>query len=578
VKRLNKFILSSYLGPLVLTFFISLFILLMQFLWKYIDDLAGKGLDWTIIAELIVYASARLVTMALPLAILLSSIMTFGNMGENFELIAIKSAGISLQKFMSPLIYLTIIISISAYYYSDIVIPYTNLKTGTLIYDVKHQRPELQIKEGIFYNGIEGYSIKIAKKNHKTNLLQNIMVYDHKNNKENLMVTVADSGYMKMTADESHIILTLYNGYSYEEMEEPRKDRRKTEKKHPHQRNNFEKQIVYFELSGLDFSRSDEDLFKNNFQMLNLKQLEYYEDSLRKEFTNLVTDFSDNLIRTNYFKKEATLVSELKDRNKKPEFIDKKRTPNQNINKIKKNKGNNLRKQKAKKDKPLKIDSLNFNDKNDRTKKLALLRKDSLQGIRKKDSVSLLKKEIDTSIINKKINNGDKINFIPYNVLQELTTTQKSEAIDHALTFARAAQNSVDNSKKQFNYKIERIIRHEIEWHRKFTLSFACFIFFFIGAPLGAIIRKGGFGVSVVISIVFFIFYYILSIAGEKFAREAVMPAYIGMWISSFILMPLGIFLTYKATTDSVIFNADSYLIFFKKIFSKFSKKEIEES
>jgi len=173
---------------------------------------------------------------------------------------------------------------------------------------------------------------------------------------------------------------------------------------------------------------------------------------------------------------------------------------------------------------------------------------------------------------------NDKSSFVPYVAFSELTGTQKTEIIDHALTFARAAQNSVDNSKKQFNYKNERIIRHEIEWHRKFTLSFACFIFFFIGAPLGAIIRKGGFGVSVVISILFFIFYYILSIAGEKFAREAVMPAYIGMWISSFVLMPLGIFLTYKATTDSVIFNADSYLIFFKKIFNKFSKKEIEEN
>ncbi len=205
----------------------------MQFLWKYIDDLAGKGLEWTIIAELILYASARLVPMAFPLAILLSSIMTFGNLGENFELTAVKSAGVSLQRFMSPLIILIIAISIAAFYYSDYIIPYTNLKTGALIYDVKNQRPELQIKEGMFYNGIDGYSIKIGKKNYKTNLLQNIMVYDHSDNKDNVKVTIADSGYMRMTADELNLILTLYNGYTFEEIQESRKKRQK-DKTFPH--------------------------------------------------------------------------------------------------------------------------------------------------------------------------------------------------------------------------------------------------------------------------------------------------------------------------------------------------------
>lgn len=223
MKRLHKFILQSYFGPLIATFFVSLFILLMQFLWKYIDDMAGKGLEWTVIAELIVYTAAGLVPTALPLAILLSSIMTFGNMGENFELTAIKSAGVSLQKFMAPLIYLTILISIGAFFYSEYVIPYTNLKSYSLVYDVKNQKQALLIKEGEFYNGIEGYSIKIAKKNYKTNLLQNLMIYDHTNNKSNVKVTLADSGYMRITADERNMILTLYNGHTYEELPESKK-------------------------------------------------------------------------------------------------------------------------------------------------------------------------------------------------------------------------------------------------------------------------------------------------------------------------------------------------------------------
>jgi lipopolysaccharide export system permease protein len=544
LKRLHKFILQSYLGPLIMTFFISLFILLMQFLWKYIDDLAGKGLDWTIIAELIVYASARLVPMALPLAVLLSSIMTFGNLGENFELTAIKSAGISLQRFMAPLIYLIIIISIAAFFYSDNVIPYTNLKTGALIYDVKHQRPELQIKEGIFYNGIEGYSIKIAKKNHKTNLLQNIMVYDHKNNKENLKVTVADSGYMRMTADESNIILTLYNGYSYEEVEEARKDRRKTEKKHPHQRNNFEKQVVIFELTGLDFSRTDEELFKNNFQMLNLKQLTYFEDSLEKEYSMMVGDFVETLNQLNYFKREEILLNDIKYKPAEKEPLTLNKT------------------------------EISENEKSDLMLRFKKRKKTITDTLTQADTII----ETKDSILLAEDTQPEKYKFYVDTVFSNLLMKEKTDAIKFALTYARATQNSVENSRKTFNYKQDRIRRHQIEWHRKFSLSFACFVFFFIGAPFGAIVRKGGLGTPVVISILFFIFYYILSIAGEKFVREGVMPAYIGMWISSFVLMPLGIFLTYKATTDSVILNSDTYFLMFKKLIARFSKKDTETS
>ncbi len=489
----------------------------MQFLWKYIDDLAGKGLAWTVIAELMLYMSAQLVPMALPLAILLSSIMTFGNLGENFELTAVKSAGVSLQKFMSPLIYLTIFICVAAFFYSDYVIPYTNLKTNTLIYDVKNQRPELQIKEGVFYNGIENYSIKIAQKDYKTNLLKNIMVYDHHDNQDNVNVTIADSGYMKMTADEKNLILTLYNGYSYEEIKENKSNRRKDERTYPHRKQYFEKQEIIFELTGFDFNRSDENLFKNHFRMLNLEQLSYVEDSLEIQLDNQAANFRKTLATVNYFKKEELLIKD-QEKRKKLNSKKKKKTKseiNKNINK-------------------------------DSTKKHILVNEASLSGI---------------------------ISYNIDSVFNKLDNRSKEEASNFALTYARAAKNNITNSKIQLNRKAELIRRHQIEWHRKFALSFACLVFFFIGAPFGAIIRKGGFGTPVVISILFFILYYIISISGEKFAREAVMPPYIGMWLSSFILMPLGIFLTYKATTDSVILNSDTYLLFFKKLWKRFLKK-----
>ena len=517
MKRLHKFILKSYIGPLVATFFVSLFILLMQFLWRYIDDLAGKGLEWTIIAELVLYVSARLVPTALPLAILLSSIMTFGNLGENFELTAVKSAGVSLQKFMAPLIFLTVAISIGAFYYSEYVIPYTNLKTAALLYDVKNQRPELQIKEGMFYNGIEGYSIKIAKKNYKTNLLQNIMVYDHSENKTNVKVTLADSGYMRMTGDEQNLILTLYNGYTFEEIQESKRKRQK-DKTYPHQRQSFEKQVVIFKLSGIDFNRSDEDLFKSNYQMFNLQQLDYATDSLTKQYNNQINRFSKTIISSNYFKKENLLLNAQKDRSKY-----KKR---------------------------------NFKDKELGRKEINLKLANNVIDTTKSDSIVLLSHS-----------------FSPDSVFNIQKSKDKTTVINHALTYARNTQNSINNSKKQFKHSAERIRRHQIEWHRKFSLSFACIVFFFIGAPFGAIIRKGGFGTPVVVSVLFFILYYIIAISGEKFAREGIISPNIGMWLSSFVLMPLGIFLTYKATNDSVILNADTYLLFFKKLFKRLSKK-----
>ncbi len=487
----------------------------MQFLWKYIDDLAGKGLEWTVIAELMLYMSAQLVPMALPLAILLSSIMTFGNFGENFELTAVKSAGVSLQRFMSPLIYLTVLICIAAFFYSDLIIPYTNLKTSTLIYDVKNQRPELQIKEGIFYNGIENYSIKIAEKDYKTNLLKKIMVYDHHDNQDNVNVTIADSGYMKMTADEKNLILTLYNGYSYEELETKSTNRRKSST-YPHRRQNFEKQEIIFELTGFDLNRSDEDLFKNHFRMLNLEQLNYAEDSLKKELENQITSFKKTIASNNYFKKEIIL---LKDQEKRK---------------------NKIKRKEVKKPKNV----------------VTEVPKTNVKIKYKEDILFNIEGTFNTD-----------------SVFNNLDLDYREQTINHALTYARSAKNNITSSKNQINRKAEIIRRHQIEWHRKFALSFACLVFFFIGAPFGAIIRKGGFGTPVVISVLFFILYYIISISGEKFAREAVVAPVIGMWLSSFILMPLGIFLTYKATTDSVILNSDTYLLFFKKLFKRFSKK-----
>jgi len=480
MKRLYQFILKSFLGPLLLTFVIVIFLLLMQFLWKWIDELAGKGLSASVIAELLMYTSASLVPMALPLAILLASLMTFGNLGENYELTAIKAAGISLQRIMAPLIILIFGISILAFFFSNNVMPYSNLKMRSLLYDIRQKRPTFQINEGVFYNGIDGYSIKVGRKDSRTNMLYNIKIYDHTADKGNISVTTADSGLMKMTPD-SNLILTLYDGRSYNELISEQRIRSK--KNYPHRMDVFKKQDFILSLTGFGFNRTDENLFKNGYQMMNLRQLTRAKDSLKKEYRFNQNMFYNEMMGDNYFRHD---------------FVSRKER---------------------------------MGDKKVLTKLPVNLRR-----------------------------------FCPDSVYDTLSIYQKKAVVSQAMTLARSAQNFVTVQKDNLYGKMKRIHKHEIEWHRKFTLSFACLIFFFIGAPLGAIIRKGGLGMPVVISVLFFVFYYVISLMGEKFVRESILPAYQGMWISSVILLPIGVFLTYKATTDSAILNPDTYVRIYRKI------------
>lgn len=463
-----------------MTFFIVMFILLMQFLWKYIDDLVGKGLEWNVIAELLVYASANLIPMALPLSTLLAALMTMGNLGENNELLAMKSAGISLPRILSPLMIITILISISAFFFSNNVLPYTYLKISTLLYSVKQQKPELAIKEGVFTTINDAYSIKIGEKDPKTNLIQRIMIYDHSKNEGNVLVTYADSGYIKVTSDEKRLIATLYSGNSYEERAESPGARREGIKRYPSTQQIFKEQIINFELENNSLKRTDEDLFKSGPQTMNLKQLTQTKDSLKKQYQSREMAFQKNIVNT------------ILQRNNNPE------------------------------------------------------EKDSL----KKPTYYL---------------SGDSLfNAIPLK--------DKKTVIETALSNARSTKSYIASTSEELISRGKFIAKHIIEWNRKFSLSFACFVFFFIGAPLGAIIRKGGLGMPAVISVLFFVLYYVITITGEKFARELIWDPAAGMWLSSFILLPLGIFLSYKATTDSVIMNSDFYIETFKKYLT-FQKK-----
>jgi lipopolysaccharide export system permease protein len=454
-----------------MTFFISLFILLMQFLWKYIDDLVGKGLEWYIIAQLLFYASTTFVPLALPLAILLSSLMTFGNLGEYYELVAMKASGISLRRIMMPLVVMSVIISLVAFYFSNNLLPIANLKFKSLLHDVREQKLALDIKEGIFYNGLDGYSIRVGKKEKDDKTIRNILIYDHTDKKGNTNVTVADSGRMELTQGGSTLVFTLYSGYNYLE----RTDQKQYRNNRQHQRTRFREEVRTFDLMDFEMTRTNEDLFKNNYSMLNLQQLKKAEDSLFLQLNEMRERSSSSMIREFYFYHQ--------------------------------------------------VDSAN----------LASF-------------------------------NPEK----PYlkDILAERNETERNELIDEAQSNIRKSRQNILNHINDVDNRVRLIYRHQSEYHRKYTLSVACFVLFFIGAPLGAIIRRGGLGLPVVVSILFFVLFHVLSITGEKAVKSGALDANIGMWIAPVILLPLGIFLTYKATTDSPLLDSDAW----RKFFSKFYK------
>ncbi|NSW44798.1 MAG: YjgP/YjgQ family permease [Bacteroidales bacterium] len=447
--------IKSYIGPFIFTFLIAVFVLLMQFLWKYIDEFVGKGIAWNIMVELFSYASINFIPMALPLAILLSSIMTFGNLGEYFELTAMKASGISLYRIMYPLIMFVVILSIAAFLFSNYVLPVANLKFYSLLFDVRSQRPEIIIKPGVFYNGIDNYSIRVSSKNKKNNMLYNVIIYDHSNLRGNTSTLIADSGKFALSPNKDFLLIELYHGKKYEELVENPQQWTKT---FPHQYQMFDEQKAKIALSGFTFTRSDESLFKEHYRMLNIVQLSETEDSLRKEYEKFKQNYKINVCQQAFFRNSY----------------------HDTINKL-------------------------------------------------KDTLNISLKEI----------------------FNRLSKSEQQQIIEMALTTARNQQAFIQTTADEDDSKRSWIVKHQIEFHQKFTLAFACLVLFFIGAPLGAIIRRGGLGMPVVVSVLFFILYYILSLSGEKFAKELVLPAWQGIWLSSAILFPIGILLTYNAMTDS---------------------------
>ena len=477
MKRLHIYMIKSFLGPFALTFAIAMIVLILQFVWKWIDELVGKGLDWMVIVELITYVSAKLIPLASILGVLLASIMTFGNLGEHNELTALKSSGISLVRTMLPVFITVVFLGAASIAFSNYVIPVTNMKFFTLLLDIRQQRPEFDIREGTFYNGIQGYSLYIGDRSKDGKILYDLMIYDHSKRKGNVALTRADSGYMRITDDEKHLILNLYSGYSYAEQ---LSDDNSIQENKPLRRDAFANQQILFNLPGSELNRSREDLYKNHYQMLNMRQLRDTAKGLYGEMLWRRNKVGHELLERDYLRLE----------NKKE------------------------------------------------------VREDSAYYSRP------------DTIIN------------PVKLVNDLPVDNQLEVYKQAQNFARSVQSKLNNSYDTMKIRKKWVNMYWNEWNRMLTFAVACLLFFFIGAPLGAIIRKGGLGTPVVVSVIFFIAYHILSMAGEKYARAGFVPSWLGMWGSSLLLLPLGFFLTVKSNRDSRIMVIESYFLLFKKILS----------
>lgn len=477
------YMLRNFLGLFLLTLMVCVFILLMQFVWLHVRDLVGKGVEVSVLAEFFVYAVASVVPLALPLAVLLASLITFGNLGEQVELTAMKAAGISLFRIMRPLVMAVMVICLGAFYFSNNILPVTQVKLWTLIFSLRQKSPELDIPEGEFYDGINGFHIYVRHKNPKRAMLYDMMIYDYSKGFRDATVMVADSGKIVFSDDKQYLMLHLYSGESFENLNRQQQRATGSTKNIPYRRESFSEKQILIDFS-TDLKRMDESVLADQHVSKNAQQLIHSIDSVHALGVEKGDEQSKQLLDSRYMGRERHSTE---------------------ANKV-------------------------LAQKYEERKQTA-----------EAEGVDLYAQHD------------------PDSLFASLNESQKERALMYALERARSQRDQIDYNAVVLDDYLRYIRRHEVELHRKFTLAFACLIFFFIGAPLGAIIRKGGLGTPVIISVVLFIFYYIIDNTGYKMAREALWPCWAGMWLSSFVLLPIGIFFTYKAATDSALFNPEAW-------------------
>lgn len=480
MKSIHKFVLKAYLGPMILTFFIVMFVLLMNFMWRYIDELVGKGLSAGIIMELISYAMANMIPLGLPLSMLLAAIMTMGNLGENYELLAMKSAGMSLIKITKPLIILVSFFSVGSFFITNNLVPYSNKKMFSIIFDIRQQKQTLEFQDGLFFNGIDNMSIRVGHQEPDTHLLHDVLIYDNRASTGNMNTIVADSGYIRLSDDKRYLMVTLFHGKTYEQTRNSNWFNKSSLRHH-----SFERQDQTIAMDGFAMGRSDANMFSNS-QTKNVNELQHDIDSLEQKVNSATTRSYEPLLKDQLFVRDNSVLPQ-------PDS--------------------------------LKVDKTHFK------------------------------------------------NLVVADSISTLSTRDKERVWDRARVLAKNSRNMFSFDESASKEALNQLYRSKVEWHKKISLPVSILVFFLIGAPLGAIIRRGGLGLPVVVSVIFFVIYYMISLSGEKMAKEGTWEAFYGMWLSTFVLTPIAVYLTYKATNDSALLDMDWYRGRIKALKEKFMAK-----
>ena len=566
-KKLDILIIKAFIGPFIATFFITTFVLVLQFMWLYIDDVVGKGVDAITVLRLLLYVAATVVPLALPLAVLLSSIMTLGNLGETYELVAIKSAGISLLRFLRPLAIVSFIITIIAFFFNNNVLPVSNLKMQTLKYDIIVSKPAFDIKEGVFYDKIEGFVIKIGKKEKDDSTIRNVVIYEQNNNGQQDNMIVADSGTMVVTPDKQSLVFTLKSGWRYQE-----KGERNVYAGTELVRLGFKRYKKIMDLSSFKMNKTDDSAFKGNFNMFTLPQLSHAIDSLKTAVQKNIDQL--NMVGQRMYQfphyLDTTGWAQVENAELDNPHLLKYSWAQDSLTKL------------WTKDRKL-IDS---------TQKAQKAQLEAAQ----KAQAEAARKAAETAKANAKGAQGhptaQKVTPAPVAAVTPVPTvpvltiggapvtkdppkprlndlipdSERLNTLNHTIDVIGQVRGETAVPYNFYASQNHNLLQHEMAWHEKITLAVACMVMFLIGAPLGSIIRKGGIGMPLVFAVVFFVIFFLLNNFGKKLAGSDVLTPLNGLWLATYVLTPIGLFLIYKALHDSQLFNKEFYFRLTRKL------------
>ncbi|MEM1321057.1 MAG: LptF/LptG family permease [Bacteroidota bacterium] len=533
MKRIDKLLLKSFIAPFIATFFIALFVLIMQFLWTYIDDIVGKGAGILILSELLFYLSISLIPTALPIAVLISSVMVMGNLAENYELASLKSAGVPLLRIMQPLMFLTATIACFSFFCSNNLIPLANLKFKSRLYDIRKQKPTLSLEEGVFNDDFKDIIIHIGEKGEDNVTIKDILIYDHSNyNRDRASVITAKSGEMYATADQRYFVMNLFDGSQYQEMQTSGTGK---EKNSPFMRTSFKEWTRVFDLSEFEINRTHEELFKSHQTMLSAAQLVDAIDSIdvkiQKRFDNLGAHMSQYF----YYVKDSVEErnSRIRDSVKYSRYMQNKPFPI--------NKAPSAAVEKKQEDEMTKAKEA-----------LKAKREKQQQQKEKKGKKKKKSRKLAGKIVKQRL---DRPLEEYESIFYTFQRSEQGQLVNKAKSFARGIQGQAKTTFSSLGKIKESKVKHIYELNIKFSMALVCFIFLFIGAPMGAIVRKGGFGYPILIAIIFFMLFIVLNVMCKKLAESFVVSANFAAWIPCMILFPIGLMLTFKAMNDSKIIN-----------------------